>query len=133
MAASFSRMVTGSSQLSFSTQLFSAKGGTDAAGEFRKVAGLFQYLVSLFPLPFVEEVLPFGLFVTDGARPVAERYATIHATGCLAAAVAAVECLFYFAEIVDTIFDRPITCLLSMYGEECSWICHCCFDFKSEK
>ena len=39
----------------------------------------------------------------------------------------------YTGSHLDTIFDRPITCLLSMYGEECSWICHCCFDFKSEK
>ena len=108
----------------FQYATFFTQGGADAAGKFRKVTGLFQYVEGFFPLSFVEEVLPFGLFVTNGARPVTEGDTAIHAAGSLAAAVTAVECLFYFAEVADTIFYRTVACFLSGYSEECSRICH---------
>ena len=46
---------------------------------------------------------------------MAERYATIHAAGGLRTAVAAVQGLFYLAEIIYTFVDGTIARLLSMY------------------
>lgn len=63
MEASFSRIVTGSSQLSFSTQLFSQRAGQMRPVKLREVAGLLQHMEGLAPFAFIEQVLPFGLFI----------------------------------------------------------------------
>ena len=59
--------------------------------------------------------LAIRLLVTQRAGPVAEGYATIHAAGGLRTAVAAVQGLFYLAEIIYTFVDGTIARLLSMY------------------
>lgn len=48
-------------------------------------------------------------------RPSGRGYATIHAAGGLRTAVAAVQGLFYLAEIIYTFVDGTIARLLSMY------------------
>ena len=103
---------------------FLAKGRADPAGKLRKVARLRKQVIGFAPQSAIEEVLPLGLLIAQRTSPMAERNAAVHATRCLTATVAAVECLFYFAEVVDTIFYRTIACFLSVYGEECSWISH---------
>ena len=47
----------------FQHTAFLAKGGADASGKLREVAGLFQHMEGLAPFAFIEQVLPFGLFI----------------------------------------------------------------------
>jgi len=113
----------------FQYAAFLAEGGANATGELRKVACLLQHVKGLSIFAFVEEVLPFGLFVANRASPVAEGYAAVHAARSLRTAVAAVDRLFYFREVAYPFVYGPITCLLSMYGKKCFWISHCCNSF----
>ena len=69
-----------------------ARGGADAAGEFREVVGLVEAFERLMPEALVDEVVPLGDQVVDRAAAghpadelarVAERYAAVHAASAL--------------------------------------------------
>ena len=69
-----------------------ARGGADAAGEFREVVGLVEAFERLMPEALVDEVVPLGDQVVDRAAAghpadelarVAERYPAIHAASAL--------------------------------------------------
>lgn len=47
----------------FQHTAFLTEGGADASGKLREVAGLFQHVEGFAPFAFIEQVLPFGLFV----------------------------------------------------------------------
>ena len=48
----------------FQHTAFLTESGADASGKLREVAGLLQHVEGFAPSAFIEQVLPFGLFVT---------------------------------------------------------------------
>ena len=78
----------------------------------------------------IQFVLPFRLFVADGTSPVAEGDTAIHTARSLCTTVAAVQCLFNFSKVADTLVNGTITGLFSMNGQECFWISHCFFELS---
>lgn len=62
-----------------------AGGGAQPPGELGEVVGGVQPLVGGAPVPAVDEVVPLGDEVSEGAAVVAERDAAVHAAGRLPA------------------------------------------------
>ena len=52
---------------------------TNTPGELREGVSGIEKLVGKFPVAFIQGVVPFRRFVSERARPVAERYTAIHA------------------------------------------------------
>ena len=96
----------------------------DASRKLGKVVGRVEQAICQLPIAFIQSVVPLGSLVAKRASPVAEWYATVHATRCLLSAVVAVKRLFYFAKIVNTVVYGAITRFLAVYSEECFWISH---------
>ena len=103
---------------------------TDASCELREVVGGIEETVSLLPIALVEGIIPLRCLVAQRTSPVAERHATIHATGSLLSAVVAIQSLFYLAEVEDSIVNWSITCFLARYSQKCFWISHLFSNFK---
>ena len=103
---------------------------TDASCELREVVGGIEETVSQLPIALVEGIIPLRCLVAQRTSPVAERHATIHATGSLLSAVVAIQCLFYLAEVEDSIVNWSITCFLARYSQKCFWISHLFSNFK---
>ena len=96
------------------TGLF-AKCRTNAACELGKGIGACQQSVGLFPLAFIQGVVPFGCLVPKRTSPVAERHAAVHAAACLKLTLTRIERLLHLAEIVNSIVNRAISRLLAVY------------------
>src|SRR5690606_31209768 len=62
-----------------------AGGGADPSGELREVVGGVQCIQRRAPLLAVDQVVPVGDQIVDGAAVVAERDAAVHAAGGLVA------------------------------------------------
>ena len=92
-----------------------AEGRADTSREFREVTSGRQYLIRLFPFAFVQGILPFGLFVSYRACPVAERHPAIHAAGSLQLPAVCIQCLFNLTEVSDSLAHRTVSRLLSRY------------------
>ena len=92
-----------------------AERRTDAACELREGIGAAEQAISQFPVSFIQGIVPFRCLIAQRTSPVAERYATVHTTACLQLTLAGAECLFHFTEVVDSILNRPVASLLSMY------------------
>ena len=101
-----------------------AQCGADTSRKLREVACLLQNMEGLFPMTFIEFVLPFRLFVAKRTGPMAKGDTTIHAPRRLCAAVVAVEGLLNFTEIFHSFVNGPVAGLFSMYRKECFWISH---------
>ena len=129
MAHSSSRLVVGSWSMRFKIHAFS-----QSAGQIRPVnsgvVGGIEESVSQLPVALVEGIVPLRCLVAQWTSPVAERHTTVHATGSLLTAVVAIQCLFYLAEIEDSIVDWSITCFFARYSQKCFWISHL---FKSKR
>ena len=104
---------------------------TDTSGELGEVVGGVEQAISQLVVAFVQGVVPLWRFVTQGACPVAEGHAAVHATAGLSAAIFTVECLFDLAEVVYSIVYWPISRLLARNGQKCFRISHFSkFSFK---
>ena len=103
---------------------FLAECRTDAPRKFRKRVGGGKQAVGHLPIATIEGIVPLGRLIAQGAGPMAEGHAAVHAARSLLAAVADVERLLHFAEIVDSIVDGTVACLLAGHREECFWISH---------
>ena len=84
-----------------------AGGGADAAGELRKVVGGVQRADGFFPAVAVNQVVPIGNDVVEGAARVAEGNAAIHAARRLRAQLLLGEVLINFPVIVHALFHGP--------------------------
>ena len=93
-----------------------ARRRTNAAGKLREVVGLVQPFQRVLPVASVNEVVPLGDEVVDGAagghaldqRPgVAERHAAVHATGALFLEHGRVGVLVELLPVVDAAGRRP--------------------------
>ena len=62
-----------------------ARGGADAAGEFREVVGRMQHFQRVAPVIFIDQIVPVRDDVVDRATIVAKRNPAIHAARCLPA------------------------------------------------
>ena len=62
----------------------------------------------------IQGIVPFGCFVAQGTSPVAERHAAVHAAARLQLAFTRVECLLHLSEIVNTVVNRTVACLLAV-------------------
>jgi len=91
-----------------------ARRRTHAPGELRKVIGLVQTIERLTPQTSIDQIVPLGDEVVDGAAcgsttdhlaGVAKRHTTIHATCCLVAQAAIIEMVMELAPILDPL-DR---------------------------
>lgn len=60
-----------------------ARRGTNPAGEFREIVGRVQLANGFSPTPPIDEIVPIGNQVVDGASGLAKGHATIHAARAL--------------------------------------------------
>src|SRR5574344_421250 len=97
---------------------------TDTTGKLREGVGGVEQAVSQLIVAFVEGVVPLRWFVAQWTSPVAERYTAVHTAAGLGTAVFTIQCLFHFAEIVDSIVYWSITGFLTVYSQKCFWISH---------
>ena len=103
---------------------FFAQRRTNTSRKFREIACLLQFCDSFAPFPFVHQILPFRVFVSERTRPVAERHATVHTARCLQFSVFKVQRLLNFAEIGNSFVYWTIARLFSTYRHKCFWISH---------
>ena len=94
---------------------FLAERRTDAARELREGIGRREQAISLFPVAFIQRVVPFRRLVAQRTSPVAEGHAAVHTARGLQFAFAGAERLLYLAKIVDSIVNRTVTRLLAVY------------------
>ena len=94
---------------------FLAQGRTDATRELGEGIGTCQQPVGQFPVSLIEGIVPFGSLVAQRTGPVAEGYAAVHAAACLQLTFARVKRLLHLTEIVDSIVNRTVSCLLAVY------------------
>src|SRR5579859_2149815 len=78
-----------------------AGGGTNAAGELRKVIGRVQDADRRTPAIAINEIVPIGNDVVQRAAGVAERHPAIHAASTLGADLVFAEVLIDLEPIVD--------------------------------
>ena len=88
---------------------------TDATRKLGERIGARQQPVSLFPVAFIQRVVPLRCFVSQRTSPMAEGNATIHATARLQLTFPGVERLLHLAEVVNPIVNRTVSCLLAVY------------------
>ena len=98
---------------------FLAEGGADAPGELGEVVGGVEQAVGQLPVAAVEGVVPLRRAVAQGTGPMAEGHAAVHAARGLQAAVAGVEGLFHFAEVVYAVVHGAVSRLLASYSQKC--------------
>ena len=103
---------------------FLAESWADAPGELGEVVGGVEQAVGQLPVAPVEGVVPLRRAVAQGAGPMAERHAAVHAARSLQAAVAGVKGLFHFAEVVYAVVHGAVSRLLASYGQKCFRISH---------
>src|SRR5262249_25268235 len=110
-----------------------ARGGTDAAGEFREVVGLVQPVDRFFPQPAVDEVVPFRDQVVDRTARrhafeqragMAERNAAIHAASPLLAQLLFVGVLMELEPVADPLRRRARHGQLTAIFHESGWLAH---------
>src|SRR5690606_18953720 len=104
-----------------------ARGGAEPPGELGEVVGGVQALNRLAPVVPVDQVVPFGDEVPEGAAVVAERDAAVHAAGRLLGDGAAVEVLVDLAPVADADVDGAVRGQLPFGDlEEALGVGHCC-------
>ncbi len=103
---------------------FFARCRTNSSGEIGEIVCLVEHINGFFPLVFVDQVLPFGHNIPQRTAPVTKRYAAVHAARCLQLSVFAIECLFYFAEVVYSFIDGTIARFFARNRLECLRISH---------
>jgi hypothetical protein len=82
-----------------------AGSGADAAGELGEVVGRVEAANGALPAAVVDQVVPVGDQVIDGAAGVAKGYTAIHATGALLALFFLGEWIVNFEPVHKAIFD----------------------------
>ena len=94
-----------------------ARRGTNATGEFREIIGLMQAFEGFAPKAAIDEVVPFGNEIVDGAAGshaaderagVAEGNAAIHATGTLLLEFLGVQMQMELVPVLDAFKGRPV-------------------------
>ena len=84
-------------------------------------------MVCQFPIAFVQSVVPLGWFVAQRTSPVAEGYATIHASTRLELALACAQSLFHLSKIVYSVMNRTVASFLTVYSKKSFRISHIYF------
>src|SRR5690606_31780935 len=105
---------------------FLARGGADAAREFREIIGQMQVTDRLIPVVVIDEIVPVRDLVVDRAarRPMAEWNAASHATRCLLLHSAIRHWNGEFAEVTDTIRRWLVLCHLPVDFKKTSYLTH---------
>ena len=88
---------------------------TDAARKFGKGIGGAEQSVGPFPLASAQCLVPLGSLVAQRTSPVAERHTAVHAARSLLLALARVESLLHFAEVVYPVMHRTVASFLPAY------------------
>src|SRR5215210_519277 len=101
-----------------------ARGGAEHPREFGKVVGLVQAVYGLPPVLSVDEVVPVGDQVPQGAARVAERHAAVHAARGLALKLIVGHRLVDVAVVLDALLDGPLRGRLASDLEESFGISH---------
>ena len=96
----------------------------DTSRKLGEVIGGVEQPVGQFPLSLPESVVPLRGLVVQRTSPVAERYATVHASACLHLSVMRVERLLHLTEILDSIVYRTVPGLQSWHLHECFQFSH---------
>ncbi len=102
-----------------------ARGGADAAGELREVVGRMQVAAGFSPVVVINEIVPVGDLVVDGAAVVAIRNAAIHAAGRLIAQGFFPERYDEFLVVADTVGRRQVLAILTVDFQEAGCLSHC--------
>ena len=95
-----------------------ARGGAEHPRELGEVVGLVQAVYGLPPVLAVDEVVPVGDQVSQGAARVAERHAAVHAARGLALELLVGHRLVDVAVVLDALLDGPLRGRLASDLEE---------------
>jgi hypothetical protein len=101
-----------------------ARGRAEHPSELREVVGLVQAVYGLLPVLAVDEVVPVGDQVAQGAARVAERHAAVHAARGLAPQLLVGHRLVDVSVVPDALLYRPLRRRLASDLEESFGISH---------
>ncbi len=89
-----------------STHEASQGAGTDSPRKLGKIIGGVELADGIFPASAIDEIVPVGNEIADGASSLAEGHAAIHAASALLAQFFFREILIDFEPVVDALEHR---------------------------
>ena len=101
-----------------------ARGGAESTSELGKVIGGVEALDGRRPITSVDEVVPLGDQVPEGAALMTERNAAVHAAGTLSPCLVLTEWLVDLAPVTQPDRNRPTLGKFARELKESAWLTH---------